>query len=141
VRSAAFSPDGKRIVTASWDHTARLWDVATGRQLGEFRGHKSWVESAAFSPDGGRIVTAFDDKTARIWIIFSNTQGLVSRSEGDVPRCLTQEQRKAFFLPPEPPAWCIEMEKWPYETPEWKQWLADKRAGKSTPLPAPPKED
>jgi hypothetical protein len=38
---------------------------------------------------------------------------------------MTPAQRKAFFVPPEPPAWCIEMEKWPYDTPEWKQWLAD----------------
>ena len=41
----------------------------------------------------------------------------------------------AFFLRPEPPAWCIEMEKRPYATAEWKQWLADKHAGKDLPLP------
>jgi len=41
-------------------------------------------------------------------------------------------------LPPEPPDWCIEMEKWPYGTPAWKQWLTDKRAGKTPPLPEGP---
>jgi hypothetical protein len=40
-------------------------------------------------------------------------------------------QRKAFFLPPEPPKWCIELEKWPYNTAPWKLWLADKSAGKN----------
>ena len=35
VSSAAFSPDGKRIVTASWDKTARLWDAETGKPIGE----------------------------------------------------------------------------------------------------------
>jgi hypothetical protein len=54
-----------------------------------------------------------------------------------VPRCLTAAQRNQFFLPPEPPLWCIEREKWPYHTSEWKQWLSDTRAGKNPPLPAP----
>ena len=67
-RSAAFSPDGKRIVTASADKTARLWDAETGKPIGEpLRGHADTVSSAAFSPDGKRIVTASDDKTARLW--------------------------------------------------------------------------
>ena len=66
--SAAFSPDGKRIVTASEDKTARLWDAETGEPIGEpLKGHADTVYSAAFSPDGKRIVTASADKTARLW--------------------------------------------------------------------------
>ena len=66
VNSAAFSPDGTRIVTASGD-TARVWDVATGEEIYSLRGHEDWVNSAAFSPDGTRIVTASEDETARLW--------------------------------------------------------------------------
>ena len=66
VRSAAFSPDGKRIVTASRDNTARLWD-GEGQPLAVLEGHTDDVNSAAFSPDGARIVTASDDGTARLW--------------------------------------------------------------------------
>jgi hypothetical protein len=52
------------------------------------------------------------------------------------PRCLTAEQRQAsFFLAPAPPAWCIEMAKWPYHAAAWKAWLTDRRAGKNPPLP------
>ena len=67
VASAAFSPDGSRIVTASSDKTARVWDAATGKEIAVLRGHEDEVTSAAFSPDGSRIVTASWDKTARIW--------------------------------------------------------------------------
>jgi WD40 repeat protein len=67
VSSASFSPDGARIVTASTDETARIWDAATGREIEVLRGHKSSVESAAFSTDGTRIVTASWDETARVW--------------------------------------------------------------------------
>ncbi len=64
---AAFSPDGLRIVTASADNTARVWDAATGKEIAVLRGHAKAVKSAAFSRDGSRIVTASVDQTARIW--------------------------------------------------------------------------
>ena len=64
--AAAFSPDGKMIVTASEDGTARIWDAESGRVLRALE-HKDVVYAAAFSPDGKKIVTASRDKTARIW--------------------------------------------------------------------------
>jgi energy-coupling factor transporter ATP-binding protein EcfA2 len=67
VLSAAFSPDGNRVVTASDDHTAFLWDPKTGLLTGELVGHVDQVYSAAFSPSGKHVVTASRDKTARIW--------------------------------------------------------------------------
>ena len=62
VWSAAFSPDGTRVVTASDDNTARLWDAASGKALATLEGHADRVWSAAFSPDGTRVVTASADQ-------------------------------------------------------------------------------
>lgn len=67
VWSAAFSPDGKRVVTASGDNTARVWEAASGQELTVLRGHEGEVVSAVFSPDGTRLVTASWDGTAKVW--------------------------------------------------------------------------
>ena len=67
VHVAVFSPDGRRILTASADKTARLWDATTGAPIGEPMRHEDEVVDAAFSPDGARIATASKDRTARLW--------------------------------------------------------------------------
>ena len=67
VLSAAFSPDGTRIITTSYDRTARIWNAATGEEIAILRGHEHSVSRAAFSRDSSRIVTASIDNTARIW--------------------------------------------------------------------------
>ncbi len=66
VIAAAFSPDGQLIVTASYDHTARVWSAADGHLLATLR-HDGELEDTEFSPDGQRIVTASADHTARVW--------------------------------------------------------------------------
>jgi len=67
VRSALFSSDGNRVVTASKDGTARVWDAATGDVITIYSGHTDQLFSAAFSPDGNRVVTASADDTAQVW--------------------------------------------------------------------------
>ncbi len=65
ISSAVFSPDGQKIITASGDNTARIWDVS-GELLVELKGYTGIVSSANFSPDGQKILT-IGDITAKIW--------------------------------------------------------------------------
>jgi WD40 repeat protein len=67
VLSAAFSTDGLRVVTASEDQTARVWNAVTGAEVALLKGHEKDVYSATFSADGTRVLTASADGTAGIW--------------------------------------------------------------------------
>lgn len=67
VVSKGFSPDGKKIITSSWDGTICLWDSKKGNILNVLKGHKGDVNYASFSPDGKKIVSASSDKTVKIW--------------------------------------------------------------------------
>ena len=83
VFSAAFSPDGRRIVTGSTEGTAKVWEAASGRELLTLKGHNDWVLWAAFSPDGQRIVTASEDQTAKVWDAASGTNLLTLRGHAN----------------------------------------------------------
>ena len=75
VYCAAFSPDGTRVVTASRDKTAHLWDAATAQEIANLPGHDGRVYKPAISPDGTHVVTASDDGTARLWNIGTISKG------------------------------------------------------------------
>jgi len=62
-----FSPDGTKLASASHDHTAKIWDFASGKELFTLKGHTDQVEAIEFSPDGKRLATASWDGTAKIW--------------------------------------------------------------------------
>ena len=67
INDATFSPDGKKLVSASRDETLRIWDVTTGRSLHILKGHIGEVTFTIISPNGKRIASVSMDKTLRIW--------------------------------------------------------------------------
>lgn len=67
VIDVAFSPDGARLITGSFDATSRQWNGITLQPIGQPLLHQSGIESLAISPDGSKLVTGFSDGTARLW--------------------------------------------------------------------------
>jgi WD40 repeat protein len=67
VTRLAFSPDGKRLATASEDHTVKVWKTDDGRELLTLAGHAAGVTSVAFSPDGGRLASTGHDRAVHVW--------------------------------------------------------------------------
>ena len=67
VQRVSFSPDGSRVLTASLDKTAKVWDARSGALVCTLGGHTSGVNAASFSPDGLKVLTASLDKTAKVW--------------------------------------------------------------------------
>ena len=81
VYSVAYSPDGTKIISGSYDKTVKIWDANTGECLKTLEGHSSGAYSVAYSPDGTKIISGLSDKTIKIWD--ANTGQCLKTLEGD----------------------------------------------------------
>ncbi len=82
--SAAFSPDGGRLVTTGDDQNVRVWNAKTGKIEADYSGHAGAVNAAAFSPDGGRVVSAGEDMTVRVWDLARSLHTILRGHTGPV---------------------------------------------------------
>jgi hypothetical protein len=87
VWDATISPDGRTLASASFDHTVKLWDVATGQHKLTLRGHQARVYSVAFDRQGTRLVSASADRTAIVWDVPSGEPVHVLQGHADNVRC------------------------------------------------------
>jgi WD40 repeat protein len=74
IRTLCFSRDGRFVLTASNDRTAKLWETKTGREIRTFKGHSSGVNSVDSSPDGKFIVTGSSDGSAKLWDVVTGRE-------------------------------------------------------------------
>ena len=102
VYGVAYSPDGKRLATASDDETAKVWDAESGQELLTLRGHSGDVNGVAYSPDGKRLATASEDGTVQVYAI--DIHELLNLARSRVTRDLTPGECKRYFQTEKCPA-------------------------------------
>ncbi len=88
--------------------------------------------------DDRELLTIWSDRNntrMRVWRIFHSIEELKSYAKNTVPECIALEDRRIRGLDAEPPRWCIDLSKPPFDSREWKEWLRDKDAGEERPLP------
>lgn len=83
VLCVGYSPDGKIIASGGNDNCIRLWDVATGKEIGILSGHEDFVVSISFSGDGKYLLSASMDGTAKVWDLKSRNIILTLFSPGE----------------------------------------------------------
>jgi WD40 repeat protein len=125
------------VATASWDNTARVWDVRTGTELQRLR-HDNRVESIAFSPDGTKLATGSYDNFARIWDVKTGEEiQRLSHSYGVISVVFSPDARKLATASRSPDTtariWMLSKENltneacsclpWNMTEEEWKRFI------------------
>jgi hypothetical protein len=86
--SVDFTPDGRILASAGESGDLRLWDLATGREVSNLRGHQSAMASVAFTPDGRQLASGSWDGTVRLWDLASGREAAALRGHGDDTVCV-----------------------------------------------------
>ena len=81
--AVAFSSDGSKLATASWDGTAKLIEASSHQEIYELGGHTGYVTDVAFSPNGRRLVTCGTDETIKLWDVATG-QEVLELSDGRI---------------------------------------------------------
>lgn len=83
VVSVAFSPDGQKVASSSWDDSIKLWNPKNGKLERTLELHSAGVNAIAFSPDGQKLASGSEDKTIKIWNLTKNSLELTLTDHAD----------------------------------------------------------
>jgi len=132
----AFSNTGDRLVGYSNDGTLTVIDAASGVYVDQY-GAPALAGGApmpfGFDNSGKLVVIVRPDQTYG-WSTLPIPE-LIATAMAYVPICIAKGERASSYLPPEPPDWCIEQGKIPYNTDDWIKWLDAKHSGDRVPMP------
>jgi len=95
VNSLAFSPDGKRVATASADKRVKIWEINQTNEAALVFEHNDYVWSAAFSPDGNTMASGSADNLVQFWV--TRTEILAQKACAVVKRNLSEDEWRAFI--------------------------------------------
>jgi len=84
----AFSPNSACLAASDKDYIVRLWDVASGREVQRYSGHKKYIQSIVFTPDGKGLVTCAEDETIRFWDVASGRETRCLEAVDEEVHCL-----------------------------------------------------
>ena len=74
VNCAVFGPNRRWLASGSADHSIRLWDVDSGRELRALHGHKNWIKSLAVNRNGEHLASGSNDGTVKLWNVSSGRE-------------------------------------------------------------------
>jgi WD40 repeat protein len=98
VTSVAVTPDGKHIVSGSWDKSIKVWELASGSLLRSLEGHTEWVSSVVVTSDGQQVVSGSGDNTIRLWdMISGSSQTLFEHDKPIWSLCLSNDSHWIIF--------------------------------------------
>jgi WD40 repeat protein len=84
----AFSPDSAWLALSGDDNVVRLWDVASSKEIRQYKGHKDYITSILFTPDGKSLITSAADATIRFWDVASGRETRRLDDVGGYTDCL-----------------------------------------------------
>jgi WD40 repeat protein len=108
VDAVAVTPDGRHVVSGSWENTLRVWDLETGKPKMTFQGHSSevralaveghtsWVDAVAVTPDGRHVISGSYDNTLRVWDLKDGKGILTFTANAQVTTCLVAQDNQTL---------------------------------------------